>query len=148
MDILRPELLVQALRKGAQRKLARRKRRRRLIPAPGRRCASEDQRPALALPVEGRVLECEDRSAREREGRDHVRVRGFAHLLLRDVEEPLAHVERRVPHRDTHLLVRPVLLDRGERALDVGVVVFGDGERRGLARGSGSVVHMYICYKK
>lgn len=114
MDVLRPELLVQALAERTQRELSRCKRARRHVPAETPRRAREDERAALPLRVDRVLLERGYDLVRERERTMHVRVRDLREVRLGDVEEALAHSDACVPERRADLGRGPV---RGPRML-------------------------------
>lgn len=139
MDVLRPELLVQALAKRTLCELSRCKRARRHVPAeaPGR--ASKDERAALPLRVDCVLLESGYNLVRERECAMHVRVRDLREVCLGDVEEALAHSDACVPERRADLGRGPISgpCMRADSAEDVGerlVAVRLDGERDHLRK--------------
>ena len=103
MNVLLPELLVQALAQRPQRKLARRERARRHVPPQAARRTREDERASLPLRVEPVLLERLDRGAGERERAMHVHIHRSAQVIGRDGEERAPLRERDVVHRDAEL---------------------------------------------
>jgi len=146
MNILFPKLLIQALTKAPQRKLARAKQTRRHVPSPRRSRTREDQRPllpraliALIRLTQRVLLERQNRSFGKSERADHVRVRHTLDLLICDLEERLPHGVARVPYSYADLCAE-FLLYRGERGVEFGWVVFFYGEGSCLASGGVDLV--------
>ena len=135
MDVFFPKLLVQTLRKRAERKLGGREGCSGRVPAQGGGGAGEEERAALAAALlvdDGLRLERADRFARERKGRLDVRVRHLVDLVLGDLQEGLPYGEACVEERHADVRVRPVCAHRAERGLDFFVVVVGYWECSGL----------------
>ena len=137
MNVFLSKLLVQALRKRAERKLGRRERRGGRVAAQGSSGAGEEERAALpAAPLflvdDGLATERGDRLARERKGRLDVRVRHAVDLVLCYLEERLPDGEARIEERDADVGVWPVRACSPKGGLDFFVVVVGYWERRCL----------------
>ena len=137
MDVLCPELLVQALTQSPQGMLAGREDARRGVPADAGRRPSEDERTALALRVDLVLPELFDDLVRKPERAVDVRVDDDLDVLLGDIEEQLACGGPGVVQRDTDL--RPPTRRPGVRAdgvEDVGKCLEAvrlDGECRNLS---------------
>ena len=103
VDVLLPELLLEALTQRADAELAHSERaRQNVAPQRGGR-AREDERATLPALVNRVLSEFEDGAARERECRGDVDLQRVRDVLLGNVEEALEHARGGVPHPDAEV---------------------------------------------